>query len=124
MGIYYLGLQEQGDSQIPLDDSSTIWSNLDDSSTEADDNHTTTHEDCEMTIAFNFEEEQACTKNDVSSIIHKESANEEATQEDVGKADPFEREEENEPNQIESMGNSAEAEIENRNRKRKSIIYI
>ena len=48
LGIWYLGLKEQGGSQIPSDDSSTIWSNLDDSSTKENDNHATTHENCEI----------------------------------------------------------------------------
>ena len=79
MESHYLGLQEQSDSQLQSNESGTIWSTSAESDsginlcTEADSRSTSsTHEDCEKKEAFIFEEQLACTNNNLSKESHEE----------------------------------------------------
>ena len=79
MESHYLGLQEQSDSQLQSNESGTIWSTSAESDsginlcTEADSGSTSsTHEDCEKKEAFIFEEQLACTNNNLSKEAHEE----------------------------------------------------
>ena len=79
MESHYLGLQEQSDSQLQSNESGTIWSTSAESDsginlcTEADSGSTSsTHEDCEKNEAFIFEEQLACTNNNLSKEAHEE----------------------------------------------------
>ena len=79
MESHYLGLQEQSDSQMQSNESGTIWSTSAESDsginlcTEADFGSTSsTHEDCEKKEAFIFEEQLACTNNNLSKESHEE----------------------------------------------------
>ena len=79
MESHYLGLQEQSDSQLQSSESGTIWSTSAESDsginlcTEADSGSTSsTHEDYEKKEAFIFEEQLACTNNNLSKESHEE----------------------------------------------------